>query len=159
MFEVVFIQEEKDGYVRMTKKDLEESLHKAYDNGYNDGYKAGSQRTITSPDPNPTIPHGWWETPPYWWNQPMCVNNPCINYKDNCVDKTVPTHIYTDHTTTGTPIPNYGTTISSADYPETKTITAHWNGYEWACGVAPKVDLDQSGGTVVESSSYSPTTK
>ena len=151
MFEVVFIQEEKDGYVRMTKEDLEKSLHKAYDNGYNDGYKAGSSKTITSPDPNPTIPHGWWESPPYWWNQPMC--------KDNCVDKTVPTHIYTDDTTTGTPIPNYGTTISSADYPQTGTITAHWNGHEWACGVAPTVELSQTGETVIKSGSCSPTTK
>lgn len=139
--QVIFINEKNDK-ITFTKDELQTLLEDAYQKGYEDG----SKYTITSP--SPTLPKYWWENPPTWWSQ-----------GPTCVDKTVPTHIYTDDTTTGTPIPNYGTTISSADYPQTGTITAHWNGHEWACGVAPKVELNQSGETVVKSGSCSSTTK
>ena len=115
--QVVFINEKNDK-ITFTKDELQTLLEDAYQKGYEDG----SKYTITSP--SPTLPKYWWENPPTWWSQgPTCVEN---------------------DVTTGTPVPHYGTTISAADYPQTGTITAHRNGQEWACGTAPKVELNKT---------------
>lgn len=110
--QIVFINEKNDK-ITFTQSELQALLEDVYQKGVADG----SKNTITSPSPNPTLPKYWWENPPTWWSQgPTCVEN---------------------GVTTGTPIPHYGATISSTDYPKTGTITAHWNGHDCEFDTTP----------------------